>query len=187
MNDQTRISTTEPEVREDSVLAISHIMTRMRIMIGRRVIGRAAIAKLAPGLELSHIDVLDVVKRSTGDVTVGAIAETMRIDPSRGSRVVAEMVGRGLLQRDVSQEDGRRSIIAVTPLGESILAEMRDAKIGIIHDVVDDWPQSDIADFSRLYECFVDRLEKRLTPDANGQNAVTKESEAKQAGMDKPA
>ncbi|WP_234881807.1 MarR family transcriptional regulator [Agrobacterium larrymoorei] len=154
-------------------------MTRMRIMIGRRVIGRMAIAKLAPGLELSHIDVLDVVKRATGDVTVGAIADSMRIDPSRGSRVVAEMVGRGLLQREVSQEDGRRSIIGVTPLGESILAEMRDAKIGIIRDVVGDWAEDDIASFARLYDRFVDRFEKRLTPDANSQCAAARESEAK--------
>ncbi|WHA42529.1 MarR family winged helix-turn-helix transcriptional regulator [Agrobacterium larrymoorei] len=154
-------------------------MTRMRIMIGRRVIGRMAIAKLAPGLELSHIDVLDVVKRATGDVTVGAVADSMRIDPSRGSRVVAEMVGRGLLQREVSQEDGRRSIIGVTPLGESILAEMRDAKIGIIRDVVGDWAEDDIASFARLYDRFVDRFEKRLTPDANSQCAATRESEAK--------
>lgn len=165
-------------MREENVLAISHTMTRMRIMIGRRVIGRMAIAKLAPGLELSHIDVLDVVKRATGDVTVGAIADSMRIDPSRGSRVVAEMVGRGLLQREVSQEDGRRSIIGVTPLGESILAEMRDAKIGIIRDVVGDWPEDDIASFARLYDRFVDRFEKRLTPDANSQGAA-RESEAK--------
>ncbi len=166
-------------MREDNVLAISHTMTRMRIMIGRRVIGRMAIAKLAPGLELSHIDVLDVVKRATGDVTVGAIADSMRIDPSRGSRVVAEMVGRGLLQREVSQEDGRRSIIGVTPLGESILAEMRDAKIGIIRDVVGDWAEDDIASFARLYDRFVDRFEKRLTPDANSQCAAARESEAK--------
>lgn len=166
-------------MREENVLAISHTMTRMRIMIGRRVIGRMAIAKLAPGLELSHIDVLDVVKRATGDVTVGAIADSMRIDPSRGSRVVAEMVGRGLLQREVSQEDGRRSIIGVTPLGESILAEMRDAKISIIRDVVGDWAEDDIASFARLYDRFVDRFEKRLTPDANSQCAAARESEAK--------
>lgn len=166
MNDLPRISAQVPDVREDNVLAISNTMTRMRIMIGRRVIGRAAIANLAPGLELSHIDVLDVVKRATGDVTVGAIAETMRIDPSRGSRVVAEMVGCGLLQREVSKEDGRRSIIGVTPFGESILAEMRDAKIGIIRDIVGDWAEDDIASFARLYDRFVDRFEKRVTPDA---------------------
>jgi DNA-binding MarR family transcriptional regulator len=151
---------------QDDVLAISHTMTRMRIMIGRRVIGRTAIAKLAPGLDLSHLDVLDVVHRTQGDATVGSIAEGMRLDPSRGSRLVADMVGRGLLQRDVSQEDGRRSVIVVTALGRSILEDMRDAKIAIIKDVVSDWPQEDVAAFAALFDRFIGRFETRLAPDA---------------------
>ncbi|WP_407807920.1 MarR family winged helix-turn-helix transcriptional regulator, partial [Staphylococcus aureus] len=68
-------------------------------------------------------------------MTVGAIAEGMRIDPSRGSRVVADMVGRGLLKRGVSQEDGRRSIVEITPLGTSLLQEMRRTKMSVIEDV----------------------------------------------------
>ncbi|MGN8152272.1 MarR family winged helix-turn-helix transcriptional regulator [Agrobacterium sp. 22094] len=151
---------------QDDVLAISHTMTRMRIMIGRRVIGRTAIAKLAPGLDLSHLDVLDVVHRTQGDATVGSIAEGMRLDPSRGSRLVADMVGRGLLQRDVSQEDGRRSVIVVTALGRSILEDMRDAKIATIQDVVSDWPQEDVAAFAALFDRFIGRFETRLAPDA---------------------
>jgi DNA-binding MarR family transcriptional regulator len=168
MNDQTPFAGRQhlETVTTDEVLHISQTMTRMRLMIGRRVIGRMAIAKLAPELELSHIDVLDIIQRAQGDVTVGAIAEGMRIDPSRGSRVVAEMVSRGLLKRDVSQEDGRRSIIEITPLGQSILEEMRSAKIGIIADVVKDWPQEDVADFARLFDRFICRFEKRLSPDA---------------------
>ena len=151
--------------REDDVLAICQTMTQMRIMMGRRVIGRMAIAKLAPGLELSHIDVLDVVLRSGGVATVGSIADGMRLDPSRGSRVVADMVGRGLLQREASQEDGRRSMIVMTPLGHSLLEEMRSTKLAIIQDVVHDWPREDIAQFAQLFDRFIDGLDKRITPD----------------------
>lgn len=154
------------EAIQDDVLAISHTMTRMRIMIGRRVIGRMAMAKLAPELELSHLDVLDVVHRTEGDATVGSIAEGMRLDPSRGSRLVSDMVGKGLLRRDASQDDGRRSVIAVTPLGHNIIDEMRSAKIAIIRDVVSDWPQEDIATFARLFDRFIGRFETRLSPDA---------------------
>lgn len=166
MNEHASLSQDCEKTCSDEVLDISHTMTRMRLMIGRRVIGRMAIAKLAPGLELSHIDVLDIVHRAQGPATVGAIAEGMRLDPSRGSRVVAEMVGRGLLKRDVSQEDGRRSVIEITPLGFSILEEMRAAKISIISDVVSDWPEKDVADFARLFDRFIGRFEQRLSPDA---------------------
>ncbi|CUX17944.1 MULTISPECIES: MarR family winged helix-turn-helix transcriptional regulator [Agrobacterium] len=151
----------------EDIKRIGNTMTRMRIMIGRRIIGRMALAKLAPGLELSHIDVLDILRRAEGDVTVGAIAEGMRIDPSRGSRVVADMVGRGLLKRGVSQEDGRRSIVEITPLGTSLLQEMRRTKMSVIEDVMDGWPAEDVETFARLFERFIDRFENRLSPDVD--------------------
>lgn len=173
MNALTSLSKQEPTDR-DEVLTISQTMGRMRLMIGRRVIGRMAIAKLAPELELSHIDVLDIVHRAGGVVTVGAIAEAMRLDPSRGSRVVAEMVGRGLIKREASQEDGRRSVIDITPLGQSILEEMRNAKISIIREVVSDWPSEDVAEFARLFDRFIEKFEKRLAPDAMALMAAAK-------------
>lgn len=166
MNEHAAAAQNLGKADPDMVLDISNTMTRMRLMIGRRVIGRMAIAKLAPGLELSHIDVLDIVRRADMPSTVGSIAEAMRLDPSRGSRVVAEMVGRGLLKRDVCQEDGRRSVIEITPLGSSILAEMHSAKISIINDVVSDWPADDVEAFARLFDRFIGRFEKRLMPDA---------------------
>lgn len=167
----------------DEVLHISHVMTRMRLMIGRRIIGRMAISKLAPGLELSHIDVLDIVNRASQPVTVGAIAEAMRLDPSRGSRVVAEMVGRGLLKREVCQEDARRSVVVITPLGDSILEEMRSAKMGIIRDVVSDWPEQDVADFARLFDRFIGRFEQRLVPDLEAlANASQRENPGQPGG-----
>ncbi|WP_296100773.1 MarR family winged helix-turn-helix transcriptional regulator [uncultured Agrobacterium sp.] len=165
MSMQNLKSAETDETTRDDVLAISDTMTRMRIMIGRRVIGRMAIAKLSPELELSHLDVLDVVHRTEGDATVGSIAEGMRLDPSRGSRLVSDMVGRGLLRRDVSQEDGRRSVIAVTPLGLDVLDDVRSAKIAIIRDVVSDWPDEDIAAFAQLFDRFIGRFETRLSPD----------------------
>lgn len=174
MNEHASLSKECENTYRDDVLDISHTMTRMRLMIGRRVIGRMAIAKLAPGLELSHIDVLDIVNRAEGSSTVGAIADAMRLDPSRGSRVVTEMVSRGLLKREASQEDGRRSVIDITPLGHSILAEMRSAKISIIREVVSDWPEQDVADFSRLFDRFIGRFEKRLAPDAVALMATPK-------------
>ncbi len=172
MSEPASFSTLCDNSASDEVMNISHTMTRMRLMIGRRVIGRMAIAKLAPGLDLSHIDVLDIVHRAETAATVGAIADAMRLDPSRGSRVVAEMVGRGLLKREASQEDGRRSVIDITPLGYSILEEMRSAKISIIRDVVSDWPDEDVADFAKLFDRFIGRFEKRLSPDAHGTLAA---------------
>ncbi|MGO7302031.1 MarR family transcriptional regulator, partial [Rhizobium ruizarguesonis] len=91
----TTLSAEPAEPDRDNVPRIGRIMARMRLLPGRRLIGRLAIQSAAPGLELSHLDVLDAGRRAqpAGEVTVGMIAERLRIDPSRASRVVADMVG----------------------------------------------------------------------------------------------
>lgn len=144
-----------------SVERIGQAMSRMRIMIGRRVVGRVALQNVAPDLDISHIDVLDVIKRVERDseVTVGTIAERMRIDPSRASRVVADMVERGVLRREASQADARRIVVVLTPLGLKLLEEIRAVKLAAVAEIVADWPQADIETFSRLFETFIGGFE----------------------------
>lgn len=138
---------------------VGETLGRLRMLIGRRMIARTAIAKTAPGLELSHLDVLDVMLRIDGEVTVGAIADGMRIDPSRGSRLVADLVGHGILRRDASQEDGRRSVLVRTGLGDRLLAERRAVKMALLGDVLGDWSAQDLERFATLFDRFVRRFE----------------------------
>ena len=143
------------------VVRIGQSMTRMRLMTGRRLIGRLAIQTVTPGLELSHLDVLDAVRRAqeSGDVTVGTIAEMMRIDPSRASRIVAEMVGRNILRRKASQADARRIIVVMTPLGQRLLSEIRAQKLSFVSEVVKDWKPEEIEAFGELFEKFISGFE----------------------------
>jgi DNA-binding MarR family transcriptional regulator len=138
---------------------ISDVMGRMRLMIGRRVISRRVIDNVAPSLEISHLDVLDVMRRIEGEVTVGAIADAMRLDPSRGSRLVAELVAQGILRRDASQMDGRRSIVVRTKLGDTLLAEIHATKRRLLASLLEDWPDDELRAFSVLFEKFVGRFE----------------------------
>ncbi|MBB4104930.1 MarR family winged helix-turn-helix transcriptional regulator [Allorhizobium borbori] len=154
----------------DGIDSIALTMSRMRILIGRRLISRLALANVTPGLELSHVDVLDAVRRIEGEATVGAIAEQLRIDPSRGSRLVAEMVSSGVLRRMASQADGRRSVIELTDLGQRLLGEMHTIKDGVIRQAVADWPQADIDAFARLYDLFVCNFEAMLSANARREN-----------------
>jgi DNA-binding MarR family transcriptional regulator len=151
------IETAETTTADDDVQRIGQVMTRMRMMTGRRMIGRLAIQNVAPGLELSHLDVLDAVRRAeaAGEVTVGAVAETLRIDPSRASRIVAEMVSRGVLRRKASQADARRIVVVMTALGQRPLSEIRAQKLSVVERVTADWPGEDVAAFARLFDRFV--------------------------------
>lgn len=163
---QTQPATTESDTATESVASIDRIgraMSRMRLMIGRRFIGQQAIRKFGAGLELSHLDVVQIVHRIglTQEATIGAIAEQMRIDPSRGSRIVSELVQRGVLRREVSQQDARRSIVVLTPAGEALLTKLTEAKVETIFGVVGDWAEEDRAVFADLFERFVNGFEQR--------------------------
>jgi len=143
----------------EDVARVSESIGRMRLLIGRRIIGRTAIANIAPGLDISHLDVLDAMRRIEGEVTVGAIAETMRIDPSRGSRLIADLVTRGILKRDASQADGRRSLVVRTEFGDSLLAEIRAVKRSLLAGVVEGWDPEELNMFSILFEKFITDFE----------------------------
>jgi DNA-binding MarR family transcriptional regulator len=146
----------------DGLQNIDQTLTRMRLVIRKRTIGRMAIAKVTPGLDVSHLDVLEAMRilgQEGGEITVGAIAETMRMDPSRGSRMVAELVSRGILERAVSQADARRSIVKRTPLGDTLLREVRAVKQALVAEVLSGWTEEEVAVFAELFERFTTGFE----------------------------
>jgi DNA-binding MarR family transcriptional regulator len=153
---------TKIEAPETDILRISQAWGRMRLMMGRRIIGRMAAKRIAPGLELSHMDVIDAVKRigrEGGEVTVGAIAEMMRIDPSRSSRLVSELIQRGMLERAASQADGRRTVVEPTELSRAYFREAEAFKHSVIQEIVGSWSAEDLAHFSRFFAEFVEQFE----------------------------
>lgn len=147
-----------------ALAAIGQAMTRMRLLIGRRFIGRMALKRMETGLELSDIDAIGVIKRigHQQEVTVGTIADQLRIDPSRGSRIVADLVKQGLLERAASQEDGRRSLVKVTEAGRQVLDGIEAIKRETIAEATRGWSPEDVEIFGRLYMRFTEGLEAQF-------------------------
>ncbi|MGO8352295.1 MarR family winged helix-turn-helix transcriptional regulator, partial [Rhizobium johnstonii] len=81
--------------------------------------------------------------------------EMLRIDPSRASLVVADMVGRSVLLREASQADARRIVVVMTEVGQDLLAEIVAQKLAIISEIFSDWPQEDFERFAALFERFI--------------------------------
>jgi DNA-binding MarR family transcriptional regulator len=160
----TPATATPSDAASTGLALVGQAMTRMRLLIGRRFIGRIALKRMGTGLELSDIDAIGVIKRigSQQEVTVGAIAEQMRIDPSRGSRIVADLVRQGLLERAASQEDGRRSLVRITDAGRGVLAEIEAIKRETIADATAGWTAEEIDSFARLYARFTAGLEAQF-------------------------
>lgn len=156
--------TSEPVTgaEQQDIVRIAGVMGRMRLLIGRRYIGRLAISRAGAGLELSHLDLLSLVRRLSRrqEVTVGLLAENMRLDHSRVSRVVADLVTRGVLRRDASQQDARRTLVALTEEGLAWLDRMNDVKHEVIGQILADWSQDDLRQFGVLYDRFVEGFER---------------------------
>lgn len=147
----------------DTIASIGSAMARMRLMIGRRFIGNLVLSRVGGGMELSHLDVVGTVRRlqATQEATVGAIAEELRVDPSRSSRIVADLVRQGLLKREVSQEDARRTIVVITPVCHEMLKKADEVKRETIREIVADWPAEDVERFAELYDRFVAGFDRR--------------------------
>jgi len=151
------------------IQTIAQGLSRMRLLIRRRIVGRIALKKMATELDFSHLDVIEAVKRisAENEVTVGAIAEFMRIDPSRSSRMVAELVQLGMLERAVSQADARRSVVVLTDMARAHFREADAVKNRLIGAIVAGWSEEEVAAFSDLFLRFVTGFEV-LAKEAEG-------------------
>ncbi len=176
MTDETTPhSPSEPGPTTDTIASIGSAMARMRLMIGRRFIGNLVLSRVGGGMELSHLDVVGTVRRlqATQEATVGAIAEELRVDPSRSSRIVADLVRQGLLKREVSQEDARRTIVVITPVGHDLLKKADEVKRDTIREIVADWPAEDVERFAELYDRFISGFDRRRQQfEMESQNAT---------------
>lgn len=159
----------------DTIARIGSAMARMRLMIGRRFIGNLVISRVGGSMELSHLDVVGTVRRlqANQEATVGAIAEELRVDPSRSSRIVADLVRQGLLKRDVSQEDARRTIVVITPVGQELLKKADEVKRETIREILADWPAEDVERFAELYDRFISGFDRRRQQFEMGSRDMT--------------
>lgn len=116
-------------------------------------------AELGSGLELAQFQALTAInriqsgmgRRESQEASIGLVAEEMNVDPSRASRIVADLISAGHLRRDVSQTDGRKSVLNLTASAMAMFAAFRDLKWEKAMQVFADWEEDDIATFSGLF------------------------------------
>lgn len=118
--------------------------------------------EVGAGLEMTQFHALSAIVRieagqgrSTAmEPTVGLLAEEMAVDPSRASRIAADLVERGYVRREVSQEDGRRSVLGLTDQARDLFDAFRAAKWQHMVRLFQGWSESDIIDFARLFATY---------------------------------
>lgn len=158
----------------EATLRIDAILQNWRRRLNRRELGILALRDLGVPLNLAQLDVLVAIEApehefgetAGASTTVGTVAERLGIDPSRASRVVAEMVEAGYALRDVCQTDARRTIIRLTEQGNAVVAAVRAHKFLLLGDFLAEWQDADLDTFVTLLERFSgwsDNLAERRT------------------------
>jgi DNA-binding MarR family transcriptional regulator len=74
----------------------------------------------------AHEVLYRLVRAPDGQLSVSALAENVVISPSRVSRVVDDLVGRGLIERRTCKSDARISYATITDEGRREAAEVEE-------------------------------------------------------------
>jgi DNA-binding MarR family transcriptional regulator len=100
-----------------------------------------AMARLARSLErssgdlnLAHYRVLAAV--ADGDERASRVAERLALGKPTVSAAVESLCKRGLLAREVSDDDRRVTTLSPTPAGEAALAEVEEVMVGRIDEIL---------------------------------------------------
>ncbi|AEQ51077.1 MarR family winged helix-turn-helix transcriptional regulator [Pelagibacterium halotolerans] len=144
----------------DALIRIDNVVQNWRRQMHKRELGHRATRALGLDLDLAQIDVLFAIAtpwlssepNADDETMVSTVAERLYIDPSRASRLVAEMVNSGYARRAVSQRDARRTILELTPAGEAVIEAVRGYKWLLLGEFFSAWPAEEILAFVKLFE-----------------------------------
>ena len=124
-----------------------HLLQRLRERCGRD--GRP--------IQLSNLLVIHAIAghgEGTGDVTVGAVADYLDIDPSTASRLVGHAIDAGFVSRSPSPVDARRAHLRLTESGERVRGLTDEFRRRFIAQLVADWTDDERSQFARLLAKF---------------------------------
>lgn len=146
----------------DAALELDAILQRWRRRLVKRELGLRALRDLGLPMEMPQLDALlaiwapaaDYGEEAGGEVMVSTVAARLNVDPSRASRITADLIRLGLVRRAVSQVDGRRSVLAVTEAGERVVRAVRMYKFLTLGPFLSDWSAAELAAFIPLLDRF---------------------------------
>jgi DNA-binding MarR family transcriptional regulator len=131
----------------------------------KRVRAQTATATDGRPLQLSNLMVVNAVAALTArehpaepscEVTVGAVAERLEVDPSTASRLVGHAIDAGLVSRRPSPVDARRANLGLTESGRRVKQVADRFRRAYLDDLMTDWSERERTEFARLLSRFAD-------------------------------
>ncbi|MGP4029977.1 MarR family winged helix-turn-helix transcriptional regulator [Actinomadura sp. 3N407] len=111
------------------------------------------------------------------EVTVGAVAERLEIDPSTASRLVGHAIDAGLLSRRPSPVDARRANLGLTEAGRRVKQVADRFRRAYFDELMSGWSARERTEFARLLTRFVDAA-ARAPRYADGIDKIFEEARA---------
>jgi DNA-binding MarR family transcriptional regulator len=87
-----------------------------------------------------------------GPLTPSELATVERIQRPTATRLIAHLVDAGLVTRTADPQDGRSTLIAITPAGRELLVEVRHARDAYLEQRLDTLTPEDQAALQRAAE-----------------------------------
>ncbi|AFU04018.1 MarR family winged helix-turn-helix transcriptional regulator [Nocardia brasiliensis] len=138
--------------QDEVTAAVAAAMVRIRRRQTRGALGRDS------PIPVAVFRALDAVAADPCP-TVTTLAAALGVDQPRASRLVAQAVSLGLLERTADQRDGRRSVLRLTTDGDRAIAVADAGRRSAMAAAMADWTAAERAEFARLLRRFVDALE----------------------------
>jgi DNA-binding MarR family transcriptional regulator len=143
---------------DTDIKTIERSITKIARNMGRWNLGRSLERRLGGLIDFSHVAVvgsLSELSETGTSATVGQLARRMDVDPSRASRMVAKAIRAGYAKRMASQEDGRRTCVALTKKGEEFETAIKDLRSRYFTSHLKGWSEKDRETFARLLTRFL--------------------------------
>jgi DNA-binding MarR family transcriptional regulator len=108
---------------------------------------------VSPPVEPKDINrnlVLNVIDEAEDEMSVGAVADALGIDPSVASRMVSECISHGYLVRAPAQSDARRAVLHLTEAGLALRDRFRSQQRQAFEYITRDWPDAERRELARL-------------------------------------
>ncbi len=129
---------------------------------------RKLLAEMGQTLEILQFQSLTAILRIQGGkgqrpaqpATIGLLAEELHLDPSRASRIAADLIAAGYLRREAAQDDGRKSVLVLTDRAEALFCSFRDLRFDKVMQVFDGWSDAEIIQFANLFTRYCSRMKE---------------------------
>jgi len=102
-----------------------------------------------------------------GPLGIAVLAQSFQVDLSTASRQTAALEAKGLVERLPDPDDGRISLLQITPCGRAQFQATRAARHALFDDILDGWPEEERrrlgASLARLNQSITQRRRRLQT------------------------